>query len=138
MVRTVSKPVVEFVNWMPSQKQICQNGKKSFTPMPILSLLIDKCLFSGGGGGGGVTSALLIKRSFKTSLSKKFQRPIFLQLHIKRLIASKMILLQHLAELLEALVILLQKTHCTITGRVVIANFKKAGSTVLPRLCISA
>ena len=59
---------------------------------------------------------------------KKFRRSTILPLNIEGLIASKMTVLQQLAEELEALVILLQKTHCASTERLVIINFELAGS----------
>ena len=43
----------------------------------------------------------------------KFQRPSIFQLNIEGLTASKMSVLHHLALQCEALVILLQETHCT-------------------------
>ena len=46
------------------------------------------------------------------------------------LTASKMTVLQHLAGKLEALVILLQETHCTSAEKLVIPNFDLAGSSL--------
>ena len=43
------------------------------------------------------------------------------------LTASKMTVLQHFVEELEALAILQQKIHCTTTAKLVMANFKLAG-----------
>ena len=58
----------------------------------------------------------------------KFQRPAILQLNIEGLTASKMNVLHHLAVQFEALVILLQETHCASTDKLVIPGFVLAGS----------
>ena len=58
----------------------------------------------------------------------KFRRPAVLQLNIEGLTASKMNVLHHLAVQYEALVILLQETHCTCTDKLTIPGFALAGS----------
>ena len=111
LVRNVSKPVVEFLNWMPSRNEIFQMHS---------GLLFGRRSFH-----GRVISALHKKTPFSEHMIKKFRRLIIFQLNIKGLTANKMTALQHLAEELEALVILLQKTHCAATlKRLVIANFE--------------
>ena len=58
----------------------------------------------------------------------KFRRPAILQLNIEGFTASKMNVLHHLAVQFEALVILLQETHCAFTDKLVIPGFALAGS----------
>ena len=53
----------------------------------------------------------------------KFQRPSILQLNIEGLTASKMSVLHHLALQCEALVILLQETHCTSVERLDLPSY---------------
>ena len=60
----------------------------------------------------------------------KFRRPAVLQLNIEGLTASKMNVLQHLAVQYEALVILLQETHCTCADKLTIPGFALAGSSL--------
>ena len=57
----------------------------------------------------------------------KFQRPSILQLNIEGLTASKMSVLHHLALQCEALVILLQETHCTSVERLDLPSYHLAG-----------
>ena len=57
----------------------------------------------------------------------KFQRPSILQLNIEGLTASKMSVLHHLALQCEALVILLQETHCTLVERLDLPSYHLAG-----------
>ena len=57
----------------------------------------------------------------------KFQRPSILQLNIDGLTASKMSVLHHLALQCEALVILLQETHCTSVERLDLPSYHLAG-----------
>ena len=67
------------------------------------------------------------------SLSKntpKFRRPAVLQLNIEGLTASKMNVLHHLAEQYEALVILLQETHCTCANKLTIPGFALSWSSL--------
>ena len=60
----------------------------------------------------------------------KFRRPAVLQLSIEGLTASKMNVLHHLAVQYEALVILLQETHCTCADKLTIPDFALAGSSL--------
>ena len=60
----------------------------------------------------------------------KFQRPAILRLNIEGLAVSKMNALHHLAVQYEALVILLQKSHCTCADKLTIPGFTLAGSSL--------
>ena len=60
----------------------------------------------------------------------KFRRPAILQLNIEGITASKMNVLYHLAVQYEALVILLQGTHCTCADKLTIPGFALAGSSL--------
>ena len=64
-----------------------------------------------------------IKLPFSGHFANKFQRPTFLQLNIEGLTASKMNVLHYLALQSEALVILLQETHCTDAEKLVLLNY---------------
>ena len=61
-------------------------------------------------------------------MSKHYQS--ILQLNIEGLFASKMNVLHHLAMQSEALVILLQETHCTDAEKLVLPNYQLAGSSL--------
>ena len=63
-------------------------------------------------------------------IAHKFRRPTILQLNIKGLTASKMNVLYYLALQSEALVILLQKTHCTDAEKLILPNYQLAGSSL--------
>ena len=71
-----------------------------------------------------------IKLPFSGHIAKKFRRPTILQLNIEGLTASKMNVLHHLAMQSEALVILLQETHCTDAEKLVFPNYQLAGSSL--------
>ena len=60
----------------------------------------------------------------------KFRRPAVLKLNIEGLASSKMNVLYHLAVQYEALVILLQKSHCTCADKLTIPDFTLAGSSL--------
>ena len=70
------------------------------------------------------------KLPFSGHIANKFRRPTILQLNIKGLTASKMNVLHHLAMQSEALVILLQETHCTDAEKLVLPNYQLAGSSL--------
>ena len=59
----------------------------------------------------------------------KFRRPTVLQLNIEGLTASKMNALHYFAVQYEALIILLQETHCTCADKLTIPGFALAGSS---------
>ena len=71
-----------------------------------------------------------IKLPFSGHIANKFRRPTILQLNIKRLTASKMNVLHHLAMQSEALVILLQETHCIDVEKLVLPNYQLAESSL--------
>ena len=71
-----------------------------------------------------------IKLPFSGHIANKFRRPTILQLNIEDLTASKMNVLHHLAKQSEALVILLQETHCTDAEKLVLPNYQLAGSSL--------
>ena len=60
----------------------------------------------------------------------KIRRPAVLQLNIEGLTASKINVLHHLALQYEALVILLQETHCTCADKLTIPGFVLTGSSL--------
>ena len=70
-----------------------------------------------------------IKLPFSGHIANKFRRPI-LQLNIEDLTASKMNVLHYLALQYEALVILLEETHCTDAEKLVLPNYQLAGSSL--------
>ena len=82
-----------------------------------------KTSFSGRGN-------VRIKLPFSGHNANKFRRPTILQLNIKGLTASKMNVLHHLAMQSEALVILLQETHCIDVEKLVLPNYQLAGSSL--------
>ena len=71
-----------------------------------------------------------IKLPFSGHIASKFRRPTILQLNIEGLTARKMNVLHHLAMQSEALVILLQETHCTDAEKLVLPNYQLAGSSL--------
>ena len=71
-----------------------------------------------------------IKLPFSGHIANKVQRPTILQLNIKGLTASKMNFLHHLPMQSEALVILLQETHCTDAKKLVLSNYQLSGSSL--------
>ena len=83
-----------------------------------------------------------IKLPFLGYIANKFRRPTIFQLNIEGLTASKMNVLHHLVMQSEALVILLQETHCTDAEKLVLPNYQLARSSLsrklaLPRLSTS-
>ena len=71
-----------------------------------------------------------IKLPFSGHISKKFRKPTILQLNIEGLTANKMNVLHHLAQQSEALVILLQETHCIDAEKLVLPNYQLAESSL--------
>ena len=69
-----------------------------------------------------------MKLPFSGHIANKFQRPTILQLNIEGLTACKMNVLHHLTMQYEALIILLQDTHCTDVEKLVLPNYQLAGS----------
>ena len=70
------------------------------------------------------------KLPFSGHTANKLQRPTIPQLNIEGLTASKMNVLHHLAMQSEALIILLQETHCTDAEKLVPPNYQLAGSSL--------
>ena len=71
-----------------------------------------------------------IKLPFSGHIPNKFQRLTILQLNIEGLTASKMNVLHQLAMQFEALVILLQETHCIDAEKLVLLNCELARSSL--------
>ena len=71
-----------------------------------------------------------IKLPFSGHIVNKFRRPTILQLNIEAFTASKMNVLHHLAMQSEALVMLLQETHCTNAKKSVLLSYQLAGSSL--------
>ena len=71
-----------------------------------------------------------IKLLFSEHIANKSLGPTILQLNIEGLTASKMNVLCHLAMQSEALVILLQETHCTNAEKLVLPNYQLAESSL--------
>ena len=67
----------------------------------------------------------------------KFRKPTVLKLNIEGLIASKMNILHHLAVQYQALVVLLQKSHCTSADKLTIPSFTLAGSSLSKKHCLA-
>ena len=65
--------------------------------------------------------------AYRRRAVNKFQRPSILQQNIEGLTVSKMSVLHYLAIQCEALVILLQETHCTSVERLVLPSYHLAG-----------
>ena len=75
-----------------------------------------------------------IKLAFSEHIANQFRRPTILQLNIEGLTASKMKaslkVFHHLAMQSEALVILLQETHCTDAEKLVLPNYRLVGPSL--------
>ena len=99
---------------MADRNQICPNGRAS----TVTDVLARPCKWQTPFSGRGVASKRIVN---------KFRRPAILQLNIEGLTASKMSVLYHLAAQREALVILLQETHCTSAQRLVLPDYQLAG-----------
>ena len=103
---------------MTDRNQICRSKRVSTLPDAQPRPTNRQTSFS---GRGDVCSA-------SGHIVNKFRRPAILQLNIEGLTASKMNVLHHLVVQFEALVILLQETHCAFTDKLVIPGFALAGS----------
>ena len=68
-----------------------------------------------------------IKLPFSGHIANKFRRPTILQLNIEGLTANKINVLHHPAMQSEALVFLLQETHCIDAEKLVLPNYQLAG-----------
>ena len=65
-----------------------------------------------------------------SSSVEKYRRPTVLQLNTEGITASKLNVIEHLATKHQALIILLQETHCTSVDKLVLPNFTLAGATI--------
>ena len=108
---------------MTDWNQTYQNGRVSTHSDVQCGSASWQTSFSGWGN-------VRIKLPFSEHIANKFQRPTILQLNIEGLTASKMKVLHHLAMQSEALVILLQETHCTDAEKLVLPNYQLAGSSL--------
>ena len=108
---------------MTDRNQTYQNGRVSTHSDVQCGSANRKTSFLGRGN-------VKIKLPFSGHIANKFRRPTILQLNIEGLTASKMNVLHHLAMQSEALVILLQETHCTDAQKLVLPNYKLAGSSL--------
>ena len=106
---------------MPDRNKICQNGRLptnlDVQPEPANQ----QTSFSGRGDACG--SNML----FSGHIVNTFRRPTILQLNTEGLTASKINVLHHLAVQHEALIILLQETHCTSSKKLKLSSFALAG-----------
>ena len=108
---------------MTDQNRIYQNGRVSTHSDVQCRSASRQTSFLGRGNA-------CIKLPFSGHIANKFRRPTILQLNIKGFTASKMNVLHHLAMQSEALVILLQETHCTDAEKLVLLNYQLAGSSL--------
>ena len=105
---------------MTDRNQICRPGRVSTLPDAQPRPTNRQTSFSGQGDVCPASGHIV----------NKFRKPAILQLNIEGLTASKMNVLHHLAVQFEALVILLQETHCAPTDKLVVPGFALAGSCV--------
>ena len=108
---------------MADRNRTYQNGRVSTHSDVQCGSASRQTSFSGRGN-------VKIKLPFSGHIANKFRRPIILQLNIEGLIASKINVLHHLAMQSEALVILLQETHCTDAEKLVLPHYQLAGSSL--------
>ena len=108
---------------MTDRNQTYQNGRVSTHSDVQCGFANRQTSFSGRGNAWK-------NLSFSGHIAYKFRRPIILQLNIEGLTASKMNVLHHLTMQSEALVILLQETHCTDAEKLVLPNYQLAGSSL--------
>ena len=102
---------------MADRNQICPNGRAS----TVTNVLARPCKWQTSFSGRGDVSKRIVN---------KFQRIEILQLSIKSTTASKMSVVYHLVAQLEALVILLQETHCTSAQKLVLPDYQLAGLSI--------
>ena len=108
---------------MTDRNRTYQNGRVSTHSDVQCGSANGQTSFSGRGNAR-------IKLPFSGHIANKFRRPTILQLNIEGLTASKINVLHHLAMQSEALVILLQETHCTDAEKLVLPNYQLAGSSL--------
>ena len=115
--------VCSLVLKMTDRNRTYQNGRVSIHSDVQCGSANRQTFFSGRGNAR-------MKLPFSGHIANKFRRPTILQLNIEGLTASKMNVLHHLATQAEALVILLQETHCTDAEKLVLPNCQLAGSSL--------
>ena len=98
---------------MTDRNQIYRNGRVSTHSNVQRGSASRQTSFS---GQGNVWKNL----SFSGHIANKLRRPTILQLNIEGLTASKINVLHYLALQSEALIILLQETHCTDAEKLVL------------------
>ena len=108
---------------MTDRNRTYQNGRVSTHSDVQCGSANRQTSFSGRGN-------VRIKLPFSGHIANKFRRPTILQLNIEGLTASKINVLHHLAMQSEALVILLQETHCIDAEKLVLPNYQLAGSSL--------
>ena len=108
---------------MTDRNRTYQNGRVSTHSDVQCGSANRQTSFSGRGN-------VRIKLPFSGHIANKFRRPTILQLNIEGLTASKINVLHHLAMQSEALVILLQETHCTDAEKLVLPHYQLAGSSL--------
>ena len=118
---SVSKSVYCCLNNRP--KQNLQNERVSIHSDVHCGSASRQTSFSGWG-------IVRIKLPFSGHIANNFGKPTIFQLNIEGLTASKMNVLHHLAMQSEALVILLQETHCIDAEKLVLPNYQLAGSSL--------
>ena len=109
---------------MTDRNQICPNGR-AFTVTDVLARL---CKWQTPFSGQGDASKRIVNN---------FRRPAILQLNIEGFTTSKMSVLYHFAQH-EALVIILQKTHCTSAQRLVLPDYQLAGFSLSRKHSLAA
>ena len=117
--RVVSKSTVAAC--MSDQNKTCQNGRVPTYPDVQPGPSNRQTFFSGRGNACGSNLP------FSDHIVNTFRRPTILQLNFEGLTASKINVLYHLAVKHEALVILLQETHCTSPEKIKLPGFALAG-----------
>ena len=115
--------VCSLVLKMTDRNQTYQNGRVSTHSDVQRGSANRQTSFSG-------RSNAWMKLSFSGHIANKFRIPTILQLNIEGLTASKIKNLHHLALRSEALVILLQETHCTDAEKLVLPNYQLVGSSL--------
>ena len=115
--------VCSLVLKMTDQNRTYQNERVSTHSDVQSGSASRKTSFSGRGNAW-------ITLPFSGKIVNKFRRPTILQLNIEGLTANKINVLHHLAMQFEALVILLQETHCTDAEELVLSNYQLAWSSL--------
>ena len=110
---------------MSNRNQTCQPGKVTPHPDVQPGPTTRQTPFSGRGDV-----------SLSGHTVNKFRRPAVLKLNIEGLAASKMNVLHHLAMQYQALIILLQKSHCICADKLTIPGSTLAESSLSRKHCL--